>query len=186
MPESEFAEFFHDEHRQMRDALLGVIGAFHNGDHDEVQDSIDEFGAIAGPHFQYESEALFPALVKLFGDEYVDELMAEHNETLATARELATLAATEDFSASEAERAAEMARAILPHVGERDGLAVMVEVMAPAEVGRILKARERARKSKGVTAKAAKKGLKVKRTAFKRRVAKPERKKVASHKKRAR
>jgi len=196
---NDFTQAFRDEHRQMRNALLGLIDAFEKGDGEQIQDSIGEMMAIAGPHFHYEGEALFPALAEIYGDEYVDQLLAEHDETAAATRELAVLADGAELSSDEAERAVKLAHEILPHVGERDGLAVMVEVMAPDQIGAILEARENAQESrfhlrksqnKPATAKlarvaAAKQRGKMMRAAARPKARKPARKTASSLKKRA-
>ncbi len=145
---SDFAESFRDEHRQLRDVLLALKEALEIGDSEGVQQGLDELAATAGPHLSYEGEALFPALAGLYGDEYVDRLHAEHEQTLAAARELAELAELPELSPAESARAMELIGDLLPHVSERDGLAVIIEVLPPKQLGAIMEARERARKKK--------------------------------------
>jgi hypothetical protein len=150
MQASEFAESFRQEHRMLRDILLALREALEVGEFEAVQDSIDDLAAAAGPHFFYEGEALYPALTEIYSDKYVNRLQAEHEQTLAAARALAELADSAELSPEETERATELVNGLLAHVSERDGLAVIVEVLPPEQVGAIVKAREHARKT-GVT-----------------------------------
>jgi Hemerythrin HHE cation binding domain len=145
---SDFAERFREEHRQLRDILLALRDALENGDTDLVQEEIGELAAMAGPHFHYEGEALYPALAELYGDEYVNRLLTEHEATLAAARNLAELAEAAEFTPEEFERALDLVGEMLPHVSERDGLAVMVEILPPEQVGAIVQAREQAKQKR--------------------------------------
>ena len=145
---NQFTEAFRDEHRQLRDTLLELTDAIERNDLEAIQECIDEFATYAGPHFHYEGEALYPALADLHGDEYVEQLQAEHERTLAAAAELAALADAEELTPGEADRAIGLVRELLPHVNERDGLSVIVEVLPPEQVGRILKSRKSAKQRK--------------------------------------
>ncbi len=148
MRAEQFAEEFRDEHRYIRDALLALVDAFQNNDAGAIRAGIDEIAAEAGPHFQYEGEALYPALTELFGDGYVNQLRAEQELALATARELAGLADVDELTPEVADYGVELIRALLPHVSDRDGLSVIIEVLEPEQVASILAAREQARKGK--------------------------------------
>ncbi|HYB92407.1 MAG TPA: hemerythrin domain-containing protein [Candidatus Binataceae bacterium] len=154
---SEFVESFRDEHRQLLGTLLALRDALESGDTERAQEGIGELIAAAGPHLFYEGEALYPALAGLYGDEYVSRLQAEHENTLAAALDLAELADMVESSHDAAERALELVSELLPHVSERDGLAVVVEVLPEEQVGAIAEAREHARK-RGVTIHEAAKG----------------------------
>jgi hemerythrin len=150
MQATEFAENFRQEHRMLRDILLALRDALEVSEHEAVQESLEELAEAAGPHFIYEGEALYPALTEIYGDEYVSRLQAEHEETLAAARALAELSDSAELSSQEAKRAMELVNGLLAHVSERDGFAVIVEVLPPERIGAIVKAREQARKT-GVT-----------------------------------
>jgi Hemerythrin HHE cation binding domain len=153
---TEFGENYREEHRQLRDALLAVRSALEVGDTDAVRNRIEELEAASGPHFYYEGEALYPALAELYGDEYVDRLQAEHEQTLAAARELTELAQADELSAEEAERALDLIGDLLPHVSECDGIAVMVEVLPTEQVKAIVKARKAAHQKRATIHEAAK------------------------------
>jgi len=151
----EFTEIFRDEHRRMRDMLLGLIEAFQAGDSEAIRTGIEEMAAHAGPHFFYEQETLYPALADLFGEDYVNKLLVEHDSALDTALELAALAEREEIDEEASRLGLELARQLLPHVSERDGLSVMVEVLEAPTVKKIREAQEKAGKSGTTLSKVA-------------------------------
>lgn len=177
MPVNDFTEVFRDEHRQLRDMLLGLIAAFESSDSERVRQGIEEMTAHAAPHFQYEQQALYPALAVIHGDSYVEKLLEEHEQALEAARLLAELA-EEELDEEAVEYGLELVRQLLPHVSDRDGLAVMVEVLEPAAVEKIHKAQKDSKKGRVSLAaltkrtnKSAAKGKKASRVTAKNRKA---------------
>lgn len=146
MPVEEFNRIFRDEHRQLRDILLGLIDAFQTSDSERVRQGIEEMAAHAAPHFDYEQEALYPALAEVHGDSYVEKLVQEHAQALEAAARLAELAEQKELDEEAAEYGLELIRQLLPHVSDRDGLAVMVEVLEPEAVEKIRKAQKESKK----------------------------------------
>lgn len=140
---NQFIETFRDEHRRMRDILLSLGDAFETSDHQAIRDGVEEMEAQAAPHFLYEEEALYPALAELYGDGYVDKLLEEHDLAVAAAQELIGLAQKEQIDEEAAEYGAELVRRLLPHVSERDGIAMIVEVLSPEKVETIRGAQEK-------------------------------------------
>lgn len=53
MPLEQFTEASRDEHRQLRDMLLGLIDVFESSNRERVRQGIEEMAAHAAPHFQY-------------------------------------------------------------------------------------------------------------------------------------
>jgi hypothetical protein len=178
MPVDQFTEVFRDEHRQLRDMLLGLIDAFQSSDSERVRQGIEEMTAHAAPHFQYEQQALYPALADVHGDSYVEKLLEEHAQALEAAVQLAELAEQEELDEQAVEYGLELVRQLLPHVSDRDGLAVMVEVLEPAAIEKIHKAQKESNKrrvslatlTKG-TKRSAAKGKKAGRVTAKNRKA---------------
>ena len=159
MPVEEFNQIFRDEHRQLRDMLLGLIDAFQASDDERVRQGIEEMAAHAAPHFQYEQEALYPALADLHGDSYVEKLIDEHAQALEAATRLAELAQQEELDEETAAYGLDLVRQLLPHVTDRDGLAVMIEVLEPEAVEKLHKAQKESKK-RGATLASLTKGAK--------------------------
>src|SRR5271166_2732353 len=97
MPLEQFNEVFRDEHRRLRDMLLGLIEAFESSDSERARQGIEEMAAHAAPHFQYEQEALYPALADVHGETYIEKLLEEHAQAVAAAQQLAELAEQEEL-----------------------------------------------------------------------------------------
>jgi len=165
---NQFTEAFRDEHRQMRDMLLGLMDAIAANDIESVRQGIGEMAAHAGPHFHYEEQVLYPALAEIYGDDYVERLAAEHDAALEAVQELSELAEAEEITPEQAGYGLELVRRLLPHVSDRDGLAVIVEVLPEETVQEIMRGREKSKRA-GKTlielAKGKKKGLPVARRA---------------------
>src|SRR5208282_15360 len=143
----EFSEAFQDEHRRMRDMLLGLMEAIDSNDVESFRQRIGEMTVHAGPHFHYEQEALYPALAEIHGEDYVDRLLAEHDAALEAIEKLAELAEAEELGDEQTEYGRELVRQLLPHVSDRGGLAMIVEVLPEEAVKSILAERQKSRRS---------------------------------------
>lgn len=144
---NQFTEVFREEHRQMRDMLLGLMDAIEANDIEAVRQGVGEMAAHAGPHFHYEEQVLYPAVAEIYGADYVERLGAEHDAALEAVQDLVELAETEEITPEQAEYGLELVRRLLPHVSDRDGLAVIVEVLPEETVQKIVHAREKSRRS---------------------------------------
>ncbi len=143
-PIEQFTHHFRNEHRQIRDTLLALGEAFRNRDRKAIRARLEECTRFTGPHFRYEEEALYPALVPMFGRDYIDGLLEEHDLGIDASRRLSELAEHKALSQREVEEAQHLIQQMLPHVSGCDGLAIMMEVVPEAEVDRVLHARKRA------------------------------------------
>ncbi len=142
---NEVIEIFRDEHRRMRDILLSLGDAFETSDLEAIKEGVEEMAAHAAPHFLYEEQALYPLLAELHGEGYVDKLLDEHDLAVAAAQELMELAQREEIDEQAAEYGAELIRRLLPHVSERDGISMIVEVLSPEKVEAIREAQEKSK-----------------------------------------
>ena len=139
----EFAAIFREEHRTVRDLLLDLIDAFEARDLPRANVLLTRIATVAGPHFRYEEEALYPALVPIFGADYVEKLLSDHDGAIASARRLVELASQRTLSVGDVSEAVRLVRGILPHVSDCEGLTIMVELLPEAQVRTMLATRER-------------------------------------------
>lgn len=117
---------FREDHRKVRDGLLQIIEALKAKDVSKAGDILGNLNTLLGPHFRYEEEALYPAL-RVFLGEYVDQLISEHDEVIKTAKACLELLNKGRVTDKEGEEAAKAARALLVHVSNCDGLAILSE-----------------------------------------------------------
>ncbi len=141
----QFTQIFRNEHRAVRDTLLALILAFQERDRGRIQSLLGQTATLTGPHFRYEEEALYPALVDIFGGEYVEKLLSDHDQAIGRAKLLIDLAGKDPLTARDVADAVRIIRSILPHVSDCEGLSIMVERLPAATVESILKARDRSR-----------------------------------------
>ena len=144
-PFERFAAVFREEHRVVRDLLLDLVDAYENGNPVRARKVLTEVARITGPHFRYEEETLYPALVPVFGAEYIEKLLGDHDFAIASARRLVELTDGHGLSEEEQTRAVRLTRGILPHVSDCEGLTIMVELFPEPAVASVLEARNRAR-----------------------------------------
>jgi hypothetical protein len=144
-PQVRFAELFREEHRYVRDLLLDLVRALEQRRLPDARALVGEIAAVTGPHFRYEEESLYPALVAIFGPEYVEKLRDDHDGAIASARRIAELASRDALTDGEVDEAVRLVRGILPHVSDCDGLSIMVELLADETVETIFAARDAAR-----------------------------------------
>ena len=139
-----FATVFRQEHREIRDAILDLIEAARRDDTIGARRLVWRLAELIGPHFRYEEECLYPALVEFFGPEYLESLCTEDDSAIGAARRLAELVERAAPSASDREEMEALARGLLPHVSDCEGLSIMVERLPEPDVVRILERRRRA------------------------------------------
>ena len=146
-PYGRFAAVFREEHRIVRDLLFDLLDAYELGDSTRARKVLSEVARITGPHFRYEEEALYPALVPVFGPEYIEKLLGDHDLAIASARRLVELTDGRDQTEEERNEAVRLTRGILPHVSDCEGLTIMVELFPEPELESVLEARAWAREA---------------------------------------
>lgn len=75
---------FKDEHRKIRDTVNSLVGALREGDAAQARELLRELDGLAGPHFRYEEETMYPALRPWFPAGYIDSKLADHDGAIAT------------------------------------------------------------------------------------------------------
>ncbi len=138
-------EEFRNDHRKVRDGLLDLIELIEKKEVKKAGEKLSELDRLVGPHFRYEEETLYPTLRRFLGN-YVDELISEHDEVIATARKCAEILSKGEISDEEAKEASLSARKLLVHVSNCDGLAILTERLNESELknlaDKFIKARE--------------------------------------------
>lgn len=142
----QFTQIFREEHRKVRDSLLDLIPAFQQRDCRTAQLLLAQIAGYTGPHFRYEEESLYPSLREIFGDDYVDKLLRDHDGAIGAAKKLVELAGKPALGDNDVDLAVRLTRGILPHVSDCDGLSIMVERLPGHKVQAILDARDRSLK----------------------------------------
>jgi len=124
---------FREDHRKVRDGILAISRALKEKDVATARNILGELNVLTGPHFRYEEEYLYPAMRALLG-EYVDQLISEHDNVIETAKTCAGLLAKDELTDEEAAEAEKAAMALLIHVSNCDGLAILTERLSEEEM----------------------------------------------------
>lgn len=136
------------DHRQVRDILLDLVDAGNRGDGTKALELLLTLDKLGGPHFRFEEESLYPALVKFFGPEYYEYLLGVHDRIVRSAKVLAQILGDSRIDAGDAEKLTAIVRNdILPHPIECDGLSLLAEKLGPDELERIAENLEAARQA---------------------------------------
>ena len=75
-PVEHFTFLFGQEHRGARDLLLDLVRAFEAGDQPRARTLLTRLSTLAGPHFRYEEESLYPELVRTLERREVEAIVA--------------------------------------------------------------------------------------------------------------
>lgn len=137
-----FTQIFREEHRTVRDGLLELCEAFAARDLPRIRRLLQAVAVATGPHFRYEEESLYPGLTGIFGHEYIDKLLTDHDRVIATARRLVALAEQSALTEAEGVEGVRLVRGILPHVSDCDGLSIMVERLPERNIRAVLDNRD--------------------------------------------
>lgn len=124
---------FREDHRKVRDGILEITEALGRRDMKKAKEVISRLNILVGPHFRYEEEHLYPALRRFLG-EYVDQLHKEHDDVIGTAKACVDLLSKKNPTEREAEEARKAAMALLIHVSNCDGLAILAERLPEKEL----------------------------------------------------
>lgn len=115
-----------EDHRKLRDKLFKLIDALQSKDVVSARKIHDRINALVGPHFRYEEETLYPAL-RVFLGEYVDQLLKENEGVITTARSCSGLLKKDCLTSEEINQLATLARILLIHVSNCEGLSILSE-----------------------------------------------------------
>ena len=139
------AEVLKDEHRAIRDLVVNLVQAFRNRDLPSAHFFVNNLAELAGPHFRYEEEALYPALLNTLTEEQVLGLLSEHDHAIAAIRQLAKLLDKNELTNQEAEDGATCAQSLLTDLTQCDGLSLMIERLPDQSIRETLNAWRHAR-----------------------------------------
>ncbi|MFQ5354134.1 MAG: hemerythrin domain-containing protein [Thermodesulfobacteriota bacterium] len=124
---------FREDHRKVRDDVLELTDALKNKNVTKAREVLGRLDSLTGPHFRYEEEELYPAMKDFLG-EYVDQLIKEHTDIVNTAKACAGLLCKDELTDQEADEGQKAAKALLIHVSNCDGLAILSERLTPEQL----------------------------------------------------
>jgi len=143
----QFTQIFRDEHRKIRDTLLELIQAFKERHKSHILSLLNKATTYKGLHFRYEEEALYPYLIGIFAEEYIEKLLSVHDRAIGTTMKLIEVSGKEPLTDYDIAKAIRLIRKELPHVSECDGLSIMAELLSDDKIKSILDTRDRSLKA---------------------------------------
>lgn len=146
MVADQFAQAFRNEHREIRDALFALSGAFEKKSRGEIAVALARVAQLTGPHFRYEEDALYPSLTRVFGRGHIGKLVADHDLAIGAVRRLAALGGQIPLTDKVVLEALKLIRGILPHISDCEGLSIMTETLSSSKILAILESRRSAQR----------------------------------------
>ena len=136
-----------EDHKKVRDLLLGMISALQRRDVQKTLELLIELDKLGGPHFRFEEESFYPALEKFFGKEYFKYLIGVHDRVINAAKQIAEVLGKGSIT-EEANGLIGIIRSeILPHPIECEGLTLLAERLQSSELEVIAKNIEESRRA---------------------------------------
>lgn len=139
-----FVDGFRNEHRAARDLFLGIGRALRDRQPGRIGDLMAQANAGIGPHMRYEEEEMYPALEALYGADYIERMLEDHDRAFGVAGRLMELAAHDPITDADVEEGNRLIQGMLPHVTDCDGLVLAIEVLPEERQRAIFAARDRA------------------------------------------
>lgn len=146
MNREDFFKEFREEHREIRDLLFDMITSFGKEDFEKSGALLQRLDILTGPHFRYEEESLYPALIEVYGEAYINKLLTDHDLAIARAKKLSSMIDKGSNEKDDITDCVNTVRSILPHVSDCEGLSIMVERMDDEIINTICDSMENARK----------------------------------------
>ena len=141
-----FFKEFKKDHRMIRDLLLDMITALLRQDILQLRNLLSDLDAIAGPHFRFEEESLYPSLISIYGESYINKLLTDHDLVIARSKKILQVIQQSDDKIVDFKDMINTVRAILPHVSDCEGLGIMVEKLPESKVQVIVECMKNARR----------------------------------------
>src|SRR5206468_10495767 len=116
-----FVEGFRNEHCSARDIFLAIGQGLRERDGNRIGDLMNQANAAIGPHMRYEEEEMYPALVALFGPDYIERMLEDHDRAFGVAARLMELASHDPITEEDIEEGNGIIQGLLPHVTDCDG-----------------------------------------------------------------
>ncbi len=115
-----------DDHRKARDGLLDLLKAIQDRDVKRAREIVSFIDAVAGPHWRWEEEGLYPLLRQL-SEDLPHSLLREHDEVIEGVDRLTQLLKPKRLDPEAWDEAARTVPRLLYHVATCDGLVIMME-----------------------------------------------------------
>lgn len=142
----EFFTEFRNDHRQIRDLVMNSIEMINQNRSDKANILLEELNQVAGPHFRFEEESLYPELIPIYGGEYINKLYTDHDLAIARFKKLRSIMTKEELSEEERRSVSSLLRGMLPHLSDCEGLTIMVELFDKKKIDHIFRSMIKARK----------------------------------------
>ncbi len=128
-----------DDHRQARDGVFDLLQACQEHNTRKAKEMIDLIDMVAGPHWRWEEEALYPAVSKMT-EELQDSLLKEHDGVIVAVQRVNDILKQKKLAPPDWEEISDGARCMLYHIVTCNGLIIMIEKLSDDDLSNIRQA----------------------------------------------
>lgn len=146
MNREDFFKELRKDHQEIRCLLFEMISAFGNKDFLKSGTLLRSLDILIGPHFRYEEESVYPALIQVYGAEYISKLLTDHDLAIARAKKLNSMINRGSKENEDITECIKTVKSILPHVSDCECLAHKIEKFENGIIKTICDSMENARK----------------------------------------
>jgi hemerythrin-like domain-containing protein len=107
---------FLDDHRRLTNGLKRILDSVERDDLRSAAEQATELDADAGAHMAFEEEVFYPQLGRIYGQELVDRMLAEHERGQRAIRRLLDLSPGETLDEQRRRELVEDLNVALSHV----------------------------------------------------------------------
>lgn len=127
MNQKEFIQQFQNEHRQIRTTLWELLVSLVQRDITLGRCYLKKLDKLTGPHFRYEEETLFPALMEIYDSMYVNKLFTDHDLVIMHIKKLCSTLNQPDLTEEDYTIAIKQVKSVLPIVSSCESISAMIE-----------------------------------------------------------
>ncbi len=127
-------EKFTKYHYKQRNLLMDIVESIKKDQIREAQKKLEELSTLTGPNFRYEEETLYPKLMGIYGEDYINKLLDEHDKTIEKAKELKSLLNRDSISEEEKELLYITLSPLLTHIAKCENLSVHIREMSGEDI----------------------------------------------------
>ncbi|MFQ5874305.1 MAG: hemerythrin domain-containing protein [Dehalococcoidia bacterium] len=128
-----------DDHRQARDGIFDLLQACQERNPRRAREIVDLIDMVAGPHWRWEEEALYPAVGQL-SEELRLSLLKEHDEVIEAVQKVTDILKQKNIPPQDWEEIRNKILAMLYHIATCDGLVIMIEKLSDNDLVNIRQA----------------------------------------------
>ena len=136
--------FLNDEHRAISQGLTNLADAIQKRDRRRIRIRLNLVMRLSGPHFRYEEDSLYPALVGRASETHLAQLLNVHDQAILALEELSVIATKGGLTPAETQLGLALTENVMSYVKTCESGSTLLTVLPDVAVQATLESRGRA------------------------------------------